>query len=47
MFGQAQTRLRFAGADYASGWNGVVVDGAIESGLKTARALINEFRAGT
>ena len=30
--------------DFASGWNGVVVDGAIESGIKTARKLIAEFR---
>jgi monoamine oxidase len=45
LFQQSDTRLKFAGADYASGWNGVVVDGAIESGIKTARALINEFRS--
>ncbi len=46
LFQKSDTRLKFAGADYASGWNGVVVDGAIESGITTARALINEFRAG-
>jgi monoamine oxidase len=45
MFQSSATRLRFAGADYASGWNGVVVDGAIESGITTARTLISEFRA--
>lgn len=45
LFQQSETRLKFAGADYASGWNGVVVDGAIESGITTARSLISEFRA--
>ncbi|OHU26765.1 amine oxidase [Mycobacteroides franklinii] len=44
VFQHSGTRLRFAGADYASGWNGVVVDGAIESGITSARALIAEFR---
>jgi monoamine oxidase len=44
-FQTSTTRLKFAGADYASGWNGVVVDGAIESGITTARSLINEFRS--
>ena len=44
LFQQSDTRLRFAGADYASGWNGVVVDGAVESGIKAARSLITEFR---
>ncbi|MEE3849720.1 NAD(P)/FAD-dependent oxidoreductase [Gordonia sp. LSe1-13] len=34
------SRLRFAGADYAKGWNGVVVDGAIESGITNARKVI-------
>ena len=46
LFRQTGTRLRFAGADWAKGWNGVVVDGAIESGITTARALIEEFRTG-
>lgn len=46
LFQESDTRLRFAGADYASGWNGVVVDGAIEMGIKAARGLINDFRAG-
>ena len=45
LFQRSDTRLKFAGADYASGWNGVVVDGAIESGIKTARSLIAEFRS--
>lgn len=44
-FQTSPTRLKFAGSDFASGWNGVVIDGAIESGITTARELINEFRA--
>ncbi|HEX7382450.1 MAG TPA: NAD(P)/FAD-dependent oxidoreductase, partial [Nevskiaceae bacterium] len=44
LFRGTGTRLRFAGADWAQGWNGVVVDGAIESGITTARGLIQEFR---
>lgn len=40
------TRLRFAGADWAKGWNGVVVDGAIEMGITAARELIEELRTG-
>ncbi|TWS21556.1 FAD-dependent oxidoreductase [Tsukamurella asaccharolytica] len=43
-FHTTDTRLRFAGADYAKGWNGVVVDGAIESGISTARILLTELR---
>src|SRR5699024_4513194 len=42
-FKGSSTRLKFAGSDFAFGWNGVVVDGAIESGITTARELINEF----
>lgn len=42
-FLDGDSRLRFAGADYARGWNGVVVDGAIESGIVTAREVINEL----
>ncbi|GAA3764702.1 NAD(P)/FAD-dependent oxidoreductase [Microbacterium kribbense] len=45
LFRTTDTRLRFAGADWAKGWNGVVVDGAIESGITTARGLIDEFRS--
>ncbi|RJO73756.1 FAD-dependent oxidoreductase [Nocardia panacis] len=44
LFRESDSRLRFAGADWATGWNGVVVDGAIESGITTARSLITEFR---
>ncbi len=43
MFATTDTRLRFAGADFAKGWNGVVVDGAIESGIVNARSLIREL----
>ena len=46
LFDGRETRLRFAGADWAKGWNGVVVDGAIETGITTARGLIDEFREG-
>jgi monoamine oxidase len=45
LFRGTATRLRFAGADWAQGWNGVVVDGAIETGITTARGLIEEFRS--
>lgn len=44
-FHTVETRLRFAGADWALGNNGVVVDGAIESGITTARGLIRDFAA--
>lgn len=36
-------RLYFAGSDYARGWRGVVVDGAIETGYRTARAVIDDL----
>lgn len=42
-FRETDTRLHFAGADWASGWRGVVVDGAIETGLSTARKVIREL----
>lgn len=38
-----ETRLHFAGAEWANGWRGIVVDGAIESGMTTAREVINEI----
>ncbi len=44
LFRDTSTRLRFAGADWASGWNGVVVDGAIETGITTARRLLADLR---
>jgi monoamine oxidase len=34
-------RVRLAGSDYARGWAGFI-DGAIESGLQTARRIIIE-----
>ncbi len=43
-FHNTDTRLRFAGADFAKGWNGVVVDGAIETGIRTARTLLRDLR---
>lgn len=42
-FRETGTRLRFSGADWARGWRGVVVDGAIEMGLETAHRLIREL----
>lgn len=42
-FRHTGTRLHFAGADWANGWRGVCVDGAIEQGLSTARDLIREL----
>ena len=32
-------RVHFAGSDYATGWAGFI-DGAIESGLRTAHRLL-------
>lgn len=46
MFLDTDSALYFAGADYAKGWNGVVVDGAIESGITTARRVHRETAAG-
>ncbi|ROZ63109.1 FAD-dependent oxidoreductase [Kocuria soli] len=42
-FGNTQTRMHFAGADWAKGWRGVVVEGALETGLTTARRVIREL----
>lgn len=42
-FHETDSRLYFAGADIAKGWNGVVVDGAIESGITTARRVLREL----
>lgn len=42
-FHDTDTRLYFAGADMAKGWNGVVVDGAIETGITTARRVLREL----
>ncbi|MDN5699048.1 MAG: FAD-dependent oxidoreductase [Kocuria sp.] len=43
-FRTTDSRLHFAGADWARGWRGVVVDGAIETGLSTARNVIKELK---
>ena len=37
-FMDASGRLRFAGSDWARGWNSFV-DGAIETGITTARSI--------
>lgn len=42
-FREQRGRVRFAGSDWALGWNGVFVDGALESGITTARDLVDEF----
>lgn len=42
-FRETGTRMKFSGADWARGWRGVVVDGALEMGLETARGLIREL----
>ena len=42
-FRKSSGRIRFAGSDWAYGWNGVFVDGAIESGIQTARSLAEEL----
>lgn len=39
-------RIRFAGSDYARGWAGFI-DGAIESGLHTARTIHTELKVET
>lgn len=43
-FRNATSSLHFAGADWASGWRGVVVDGALETGISTAREVISKLR---
>lgn len=42
-FRESTSRLHFAGADWARGWRGVVVDGALETGVETARKVIHEL----
>ncbi|MDN5795611.1 MAG: FAD-dependent oxidoreductase [Intrasporangium sp.] len=42
-FHNTDSRLYFAGADFAKGWNGVVVDGAIEMGITAARRVLREL----
>ncbi|WP_342319396.1 flavin monoamine oxidase family protein [Corynebacterium mayonis] len=43
-FSERDTALHFAGSDYAFGWRGVCVDGALEKGISTARDVIAELR---
>ncbi|MDO5048838.1 MAG: NAD(P)/FAD-dependent oxidoreductase [Actinomycetaceae bacterium] len=43
-FDNVDSRLYFAGSDYAYGWRGVCVDGALEKGIGVAREVINELR---
>lgn len=42
-FRDTGTRLHFAGSDWANGWRGVCVDGALEMGVSTARDVIREL----
>jgi len=42
-FRDTGTRMFFAGTEYANGWRGVCVDGALESGMTVARRIINEL----
>lgn len=44
-FRETTGRMYFAGSDIADGWNGVCVDGAIESGTVTARRVLREIRS--
>ena len=44
LFDDIDSRLYFAGSDYAYGWRGVCVDGALEKGMTTAREVINTVR---
>lgn len=43
-FIDSESDIHFAGADFAPGWRGVIVDGAIQSGIITARRVINQLR---
>lgn len=43
-FINSPNHLHFAGADFAPGWRGVVVDGALQSGIMTARQVIRRVR---
>lgn len=44
LFNDVSPTLHFAGSDYAYGWRGVCVDGALERGLTTARTVIDNLR---
>lgn len=43
-FDDVDSRLYFAGSDYAYGWRGVCIDGALEKGTGVAREVISELR---
>lgn len=43
-FNETDTRMFFAGTEYAKGWRGVCVDGALETGLTAARKVIKELK---
>lgn len=43
-FSDTGTQMFFAGTEWANGWRGVCIDGALESGMTTARKIIQEFR---
>lgn len=43
-FLQTSTALNFAGSDWAPGWRGIVVDGALESGIKQARRILDRLQ---
>src|SRR5699024_4792808 len=47
LFDDIDSQLFFAGSDYAYGWRGVCVDGALEKGMTTARQVINSMRETT
>lgn len=42
-FEQDMGRIYFAGSDYARGWRGVVVDGAIETAYRTSRKVAHDL----
>lgn len=44
LFDEVDEGLYFAGSDYAYGWRGVCVDGALEKGMTTARRVIRDLK---
>lgn len=44
LFDEVDQGLYFAGSDYAYGWRGVCVDGALEKGMTTARRVIRDLK---
>lgn len=42
-FLHTESALNFAGSDWAPGWRGIVVDGALESGIKQSRSVIKRL----